>query len=123
MSNNVAIGKLSANIVVFLVEVIGPTYVKSVSLATGNPSTMNVDDPVHIGAPHPNEKGPPHDPQVGPINPQHVSVILAANMLLSTRYKVNIVAFYFIIITFARSVTNCFVTTYFITYLLIICGL
>ncbi len=73
-------GKLSANTIVFLVDVIGPTYVRSNNLATGNPSTKNVDDPVHIGAPHPKENGPPQDPQVGPIKPQHVSVILAANI-------------------------------------------
>lgn len=110
MSNKVATGKLSANIVVFLVDVIGPTYVKSVSLATGNPSTMNVVDPVHIGAPHPKEKGPPHDPQVGPINPQHVSVILAANILFTSTFRVNSII-----------IIYCFITAYFITYLFAVC--
>lgn len=80
LSKRAAIGNPSANTTVFVVLVIGPTYVKSSSLATGNPSTIKVGDPVHIGAPHPYEKGPPQLPHVAPIKPQHVSKILAANI-------------------------------------------
>lgn len=92
MSNNVDIGNPSAKTIVFLVLVIGPTYVKSNNLATGNPSTINVDDPVHIEAPHPYELGPPQLPQEGPIKPQHVSNTLAANIcyfLLTTTFIVS----------------------------------